>query len=246
MTSIILAAGMGRRLALDTPKCLIEIAGVSILKRQIAALRAAGTEHFAIVVGYRQQDVRQHLADDGGRFTFVENERFAETNTIYSLFLAREQFGSGFFYANGDVVFDHRLARRLLPSDGSAAMAIRPGRCAQEEVKVMIDPSCAQSVAEGVRITRIGKQLDPSHCFGEFIGVARFGSDLIPHLTEMLDRCVLSEGIVGDHFETAVDRLCSAGHMVAPVNVDDLPCGEIDFAADLEYARQELGPHLQF
>jgi choline kinase len=245
MTSIILAAGMGRRLSLDTPKCLIEIAGVSILRRQITALRAAGVEHFAIVVGYRQHEVRQHLADDQGSFTFVVNERFAETNTIYSLFLAREQFGNGFFYANGDVVFDHRLARRLLPLDGSAAMAVRPGPCAQEEVKVMIDPPRGQS-AGGVRITRIGKQLDPSDCFGEFIGVARFGSDLVGPLADMLGRCVLSEGIVGDHFETAVDRLCRSGHMLAPVDVSDLPCGEIDFPADLVHARQELGPRLHF
>jgi L-glutamine-phosphate cytidylyltransferase len=245
MTSIILAAGLGRRLALGTPKCLVEIAGVSILKRQISAFRGAGVKHFAIVVGYGEEDVRRHLADDEGPFTFVVNDRFAETNTIYSLFLARGQFGSGFFFANGDVVFDHRLACRLLTAASPSAMAVKPGRCGQEEVKVMVDPCWRQGIGGG-RIIRIGKQLDPARSFGEFIGVARFGSDLVASLADMLSRCVLSEGIVGDHFETAVDRLCFQGHVIAPIDVHDLPCGEIDFPADLQHARQELGPRLQF
>lgn len=243
MTSIILAAGMGRRLSLGTPKCLIEIAGVSILKRQIAALRAVGAKHFVIVVGYRQEEVRRHLADDEGPFTFVVNERFAETNTIYSLFLSREHFGRGFFYANGDVVFDYRLAQRLLPADASAAMAVKPGRCGQEEVKVMVD-SFDGEAGRGVRITRIGKELAPADSIGEFIGVARFGSDLVPSLTDTLARCVLSENLVGDHFETAVDRLCRAGHVIVPIDIHDLPCGEIDFPADLEHAQREIGPRL--
>lgn len=243
MTSIILAAGMGRRLSLGIPKCLIEIAGVSILKRQIAAFRAAGVDHFVIVVGYRETDVREHLAGEQGSFTYITNPRFAETNTIYSLYLARHQFDSSFFYANGDVVFDWRLTQRLLPADESTVMAVKAGRCGQEEVKVMVERADDSSTVP--RISRIGKQLDPAHSLGEFVGVARFGRDFIGPLSEMLGRCVEVEGIVGDHFERSVDRLCASGrHFVEPVDISDLPCGEIDFAEDLEFARRELGPSL--
>jgi len=258
MTAIILAAGMGRRLSLGIPKCLIEIAGASILARQIAALRAVGVRRFVLVVGYRQEEVRRHLAGDPGPFTFVVNERFAETNTIYSLYLAREHFGEGFYYANGDVVFDHRLARLLSPANASTVMAVKPGRWGQEEVKVFVGPASGspaseptgrrmgpQAPGEPLRILRIGKQLDPARALGEFVGVARFGSDLVRPLAQVLTDCIEQEGMVGEHFERAVDRLCVAGHVVRPADIGDLPCGEIDFPEDLIHARNTIAPQLQ-
>lgn len=244
MTAIILAAGMGRRLSLGIPKCLIEIAGKTILRRQIEAFRAAGVDRFVIVVGYREQDVRSHLLDAQGEFTFITSPRYADTNTIYSLYLAREHFGAGFLYANGDVVFDRRLVERLM-SAGRAeetVMAVKPGRCGQEEVKVMLEPAVDQRGAN--RISRIGKQIDPASSYGEFVGVARFGCDFVPAFVDRLERCVESEGIVAEHFELALDRLCMEGHVISLVDVQDLPCGEIDFAEDLEHALGELGPRL--
>ena len=227
---------MGRRLQAGVPKCLIEIAGTSILKRQIAAFRAVGVTRFAIVVGYEQQQIRSHLADDPGPFTFVVNERYAETNTIYSLYLAREHFGTGFFYANGDVLFDRRLPEQLaVQPERSTVLAVKPGHCGQEEVKVIVHDG---------RVVRIGKQLDPARSRGEFVGVAWFGSEGSGAFAEMLVRCVETEGIVGDHFEQAIDRLCRDGWPVLPVDIGNLPCGEIDFPEDLRHAITDIAPNL--
>jgi choline kinase len=236
MTSILLAAGMGRRLSLGLPKCLIEIAGQSIIRRQLAALRAAGVDEFVVVVGYREQEVRRHLAGEPGRFTFVTNDRYSDTNTIYSLYLARHHFGDGFYYSNGDVLFDRRLALRLSSGEpGRTMLAIKPGRCAQEEVKVVVEVD---------RISRIGKQLDPAICLGEFVGVARFGRAIVRPFADMLARCVEVEGLINVHFEEAVDRLCAGGHELTPLDIGDLPCSEIDFPEDLEHARQAIAPLL--
>ncbi len=217
------------------PKCLIDIAGTSILKRQIAAFRAAGVDRIVIVVGYQQEQVRAHLADDPGPFTFITNQRYADTNTIYSLYLAREHFGDGFFYANGDVLFDMRLTRALLPMDASTRLSVKPGTCGQEEVKVIVD---------GRRIVRIGKQLAPAESLGEFIGVARFGSDLTLPFADMLTRCVEVDAVVNAHFEKALDELCLAGHTLGFVDTGELPCAEIDFPEDLQNARQAIAPQL--
>lgn len=241
MIAIILAAGMGRRLALGIPKCLIEIAGQTILQRQIQAFRSVGVNDFVIVVGYREGDVRAHVAGEVGRFTFVHNPRYAQTNTIYSLYLARTHFGSGFLYANGDVVFDRRLPERLVQASESTVLAVKPGVCGQEEVKVMPSPDFPAGTGP---ILRIGKQLDPALCFGEFVGVARFGEGFLAAYAGMLESCVESENVIAEHFEAALDRLCILGHRVMPVDIRDLPCGEIDFPADLEQARRELGPQL--
>lgn len=235
MKAIILAAGAGRRLGAAVPKCMLDIAGRSIIRRQLAAMRAAGIDEFVVVVGYEQGLVREHLADQAGQFTFIVNERYASTNTIYSLHLASAHLAGECWYANADVVFDRRLVRRLLDHPSGTALAIQSHACGEEEVKVLI--------REG-RISRIGKDISPAQAAGEFVGVARLGADAAPALADSLSELVVGQGVVSDYFERAVDRLCG-DFLLAAVDVTDLPCQEIDFPADLEEARRRIAPRLE-
>lgn len=64
MKAMILAAGMGSRLAditRTTPKCLVEVAGVPIIKRVILSLMEAGVRDFVVNLHYRAEDVRDYL-----------------------------------------------------------------------------------------------------------------------------------------------------------------------------------------
>lgn len=234
MKAIILAAGAGRRLGLPYPKTMIDIAGTTIIRRQLMALRHGGIESFVIVVGFRQDQLRAHLAGESGTFHFIENPRFTGTNTIYSLYLAREHMGEGFLFANADVLFDHRLIDRLGIGGDISSLAFRRMRCGDEEVKVVIHDD---------RVARIGKRLDPGEACGEFLGVAWFsaaqGAALASSLVDIVER----EDTADAYFERAVDRLVPECPIRA-VDVTDLPCCEIDFPADLDHARCEIAPRL--
>ena len=230
MKAIILAAGIGRRLGLAVPKCMAEIGGKSIIHRQLDAFQAVGITDYVVVSGFEQDRLRRHLADYPGRITCITNDRFAETNTLYSLYLARDQMAGGFFYANADVIFDRRLVERLLAPATQTTLAIRLGPCGQEDVKVTLDKG---------RVIRIGKELDPANTTSECLGVAQFGIDLIANFVQTLTMQVEREERTGEYFEFAVDRLCAGGQVFA-VDVSDLPCGEVDFPADLVIARNEL------
>ncbi len=234
MKAIILAAGAGRRLGATGPKSMIDIGGQSIIHRQLSAFRAVGVDAFVIVTGYEQDQLKAHLADQTGRFTYIENPRYGETNTVYSLYLAREHITDTFYYANADVLFDHRLTTRLEKSRCASALAVQAKPCGEEEVKVIVRDH---------HIVRIGKKLDPAVCLGEFVGVARFGRELAPAFVEALRITVEDEVNVTDYFERAVDRLCDAWELTA-ININDLPCIEIDFPEDLEKARQQVAPRL--
>jgi len=238
MKAIILVAGKGSRLAPytdDRPKCLIQVGGRSILDHQLDALAAAGVTDVVLVVGCMQEKVRGHLA---GRqefsFTYIENERFGETNTAYSLWLARWEMTDDFIYLNGDVLIHPEVVRRLAGALASEALAVERKPSGDEEVK-------AQLV--GCRITALSKTVSPANAYGEFIGVARFSRRFGPAFRASLEQVVERDQLLNVYFELALERMLS-DHELTAVDISDLPTIEIDFPEDLQRAEQEILPRL--
>lgn len=238
MKAIILVAGRGSRLAPhtdDRPKCLIEIGGRSILDHQLDALAAAGVFEVVLVVGCLQEMVRGHLASRREfTFTFIENERFGETNTAYSLWLARGEMTDDFIYLNGDVLIHPEVIRRLTGAPAAQALAVERKRCGDEEVKALLD---------GCRIMALSKTVPPADAYGEFIGIARFARSFGPFFSASLEEVVERDGLLKVYFELALERLL-ASHALTAIDISDLPTIEIDFPEDLARAEHEILPRI--
>ena len=113
MKGVILAAGRGARLNggnSEMPKCLVTMGGETLLSRNIRLLRDAGIDDVAVVVGCAADTVRRTCSD----VTFVDNSRFAQTNSLYSLWLARPLLTDGFVVMNCDVLLHPQLLSDLL------------------------------------------------------------------------------------------------------------------------------------
>jgi histidinol-phosphate/aromatic aminotransferase/cobyric acid decarboxylase-like protein/choline kinase len=123
MRAIILAAGIGRRmrpLTLTTHKSLLKIGDRTLLGRLTEMLIANGVTKIAIVTGYRADEIRQQAIDldPAGDFLFVHNDRYAETNNIYSLALALEQvpIDDEIVLIESDLVVEPSVFSRLFAS----------------------------------------------------------------------------------------------------------------------------------
>jgi len=121
-TALLLAAGVGARLAPLTnsrPKCLVSIAGTPILERLVRALDGHGIDRLVIVVGYRAEMIRAYLGESFGGIAveYVFSPLFATTNTLYSLWLARDLIDEPLLVIESDVVFDEPLLAPLLCPD---------------------------------------------------------------------------------------------------------------------------------
>src|SRR5688572_11293137 len=161
MKGIILAAGRGARLNGgngDMPKCLMTLGGETILSRNIRILRAAGLDDVVVVVGCAAGTVRRSCSD----VTFVENTRFAQTNSLYSLWLARHLLTEGFVVMNCDVLIHPQLLVDLLSARHEDALLLSyrddDTSYGDEEMKVRVRRG---------RVTDISKTMDPQEADGE-------------------------------------------------------------------------------
>ena len=229
MKAVILAAGSGKRLASlpwDKPKCLLPIGERTLFEHIACALLAYGVDTATIVLGYKSELIEEAMAKFPIKWTVVINDEYADTNTINSLYLARESLNEDFLYFNADVLFDSKILGPLIDAP-QTALAIDAKTCADEEVKVIVD--------SGGRITRIGKSLDPGDCLGEFIGVAKFAAEACPSLIESLRRYNEDLQQKNLFFEAAVDAILgSVPCMVS--DIGQLGAVEIDSPEDYQIA----------
>jgi len=236
MTGVILAAGKGSRLngtAGDKPKCLVEMGGITLIERQIRTLRTAGLDEIVVVVGCQPDSVRTICGPD---VTYVENSRFAETNSLYSLWTARALLYQGFVVLNCDVLFHPALLDDLLAAHHDAALLIayrRPGDPAygDEEMKVR--------VRDG-RIVEMSKTMDPAAADGENVGIVKFGAASAPRLIAILDRIVAS-GSLRDWAPKAFTEFAQERPLHA-LGTRDYPWIEIDFPEDYRRAVRDVLP----
>jgi choline kinase len=238
MKGVILAAGKGSRLngtAGDKPKCLVEAGGITLIDRQIRSLRSAGIDDIVVVVGYQADRVR---AACGPAVTYVENSRFAETNSLYSLWTARALLYEGFVVLNCDVLFHPALLDDLLATHHDAALLIayrEPGQVpyGDEEMKVRV---------RGGRVVDMSKAMDPAEADGENLGIVKFGPASAPLLIETLDRLVAAGGD-RDWAPRAFTAFAQERPLYA-LGTNGFPWIEIDFPEDYQRAVRDVLPAL--
>lgn len=235
MRAIILAAGAGTRLRHLTrhcPKCLIPVGGQPLLDRQLRALRAVGVDDIVIVVGFEAEQVRRRCGDS---VTYVHNEDWATTNSIYSLYRAADWIeGTRTMLFNCDILFDERVLRRMLESPESVIAVDGQAERIAGEMNVVVD-------AGGV-VRDIGKHLEPASTNAVSVQLASFDAHGAALVRAELVRLVRDD--VKDAFPTSsYGPLIAAGGLHA-TDIAGLPWAEIDTVQEHEQAERGIVPRL--
>jgi choline kinase len=233
MKGVILAAGKGSRLngtLGDKPKCLLRVGKTTLVERQIESFRAVGIEDIVMVVGCQAERVQRTC---GHRITYVENTRFAQTNSLYSLWLARPLLLNGFVVMNCDVLFHPQLLEDLVTSrhEDALLIAYSEGPLGDEEMKIKVRRGCVIDIA---------KTLAPEEADGENLGVVKFGADGARMLADLLDKRVAS-GNLRDWAPKAFGDFARLRPLHV-IGTRGFPWTEIDFPEDYERAVREVLP----
>lgn len=109
---VIAAAGMGTRLGVVKPKCLVEVNGKTLLEYQLALLR--GVENVFLVVGFMEEDVINFATKIRRDIIFVRNANFQHTKTLGSFYLAARIIDGSAIFMDGDMVIEPRSFAEFL------------------------------------------------------------------------------------------------------------------------------------
>jgi len=230
--AVILAAGEGRRLAdpHGRPKCLREVGGAPLVRHQLDALAEVGIDDVVIVVGFGQDQIRESV---GTMVRYVVNDRYAETNSMYSFLLARSLVQDDVLVMNSDLFFHPALVARLLDHGGDALLYDSGSGDEEEQMKVRVSHG---------RLVEMSKALASDLVCGENVGMLHLAPATVEDAFAAA-RAIAASGGERAWLASAINRV-AVDHRIRCLDVVGWPWVEIDFPADLERAREEVLPQL--
>lgn len=238
--AIILGAGQGSRLlphTEHTPKCLLDLAGRSMLEWQLCGLAAAGVREAVVVTGFGAEQVERAIerhAPPQLRVRTFFNPFFKLADNLASCWMVRAELAGPCLILNGDTLFEPEIARRLLAAP-SAPITVTIDR------KPAYDADDMKVSTAGERLTAIGKKLAASEVSGESIGFLRFEPEGAASFVAEIERTMRTPEGPGLWYLSAIHRLAGSGADVRVVSIEGLEWGELDFPADLVRTRAIAG-----
>lgn len=234
MKALILAAGVGSRLAPITdrcPKCMVPVGGKPIIFKQIENLRLNGISDITIIAGYKADILEQAVKSSFTGINIIYNKDYAQTNNMFSAYMGHEAIQkNNFLMMNADVFFDASIIQNLYELEEDNAIVVDIGNYMIESMKV---------VERKGRITEISKNILPEHALGSSIDVYKFSSSAGEKFFEKCKDYIEFKGERNLWSEVALDDILSdVKFMVCPM------VGrwyEIDNHEDLEIANRIFG-----
>ena len=239
MKAVILAAGVGRRLHALTqnlPKCLIPIGGKTLLSRYLNNLEQVGISHVTIVVGYKEELIREAVAAWSGSLPvdFLVNEQY-ERGSIRSLWVARHALDDDTLIMDADVLFHPMILERLVTSS-------HPNALLMDETVAQQTEECMVVVRHG-RVIALSKQMPETYDeAGEGVGFLRVSRQDVPSVLKSVSQLII-QGLIDMEYEDAL-RDFFASTPVGIEKIGGLPWIEIDFPEDVECAENHVLPKL--
>ena len=233
MIAVIMAAGMGTRFGQMTekiPKGFIPYNGIPMVVRSIRTLIDCGIDRIIIGTGYKKEEY-ESLAKDYPQIECVFSPRYAETNSMYTLYNCRNAIGNNdFILLESDLVFEKKAITSLMECPYESAMLITPVTKFQDQYYVEMNDKC-----QLVNCSTDKTKINPS---GELVGIHKIGSEFFRILVDEYDKIVQEKPKLGYEFQ-----LLDVSKRIRPMNVlkvDGLQWYEIDDINDLDFAQKNV------
>ncbi|NBH32494.1 phosphoenolpyruvate mutase [Clostridiaceae bacterium] len=154
MKAFILNSGLGYRMGEYTreyPKCMTYIdEKESILSRQLKMLADLNIRDIIITTGPFENKLKEYCISLGlpMKYTFVHNEKYMDTNYIYSIYKAREQIqDDDLLFMHGDLVFEFRVLEGILGRTDSCMAVSSKEKLSEKDFKAIVADQTIQKIS---------------------------------------------------------------------------------------------------
>lgn len=232
-TAVIMAAGMGTRFGRYTesiPKGFVECGDLSMVERSIRTLIDCGIERIIIGTGYCKEKY-EALMSVYPQIECVFSPRYAQTNSMYTLYNCREVVGDDdFLLLESDIIYEKKAITSLIECPEPDVMLISPVIKFQDQYYVECD-------ADG-RLTScstVESELNPK---GELVGIHKLSNVFYKEMCA--DYALKAEDKPKLGYEYQLLTMSQEKMKVYVLCVEGLKWYEIDDADDLAYAEEHI------
>ena len=181
MKAIIMAAGVGKRLLglnMNKPKCLLTAGSETLIRRSVNLLVNKGISDITVIVGYEADLIRNELKND---VAYFENPHFLTTNSIMSLWYAKDLLEDNVLLLNGDLYYEHDILDYAKNQTNPVVMLADSTRINNADYRFGFI---------GNQINRFGKHLTNQETDGEYVGIVRIDQCFIKTFKQTLEEMI--------------------------------------------------------
>jgi len=192
--AIILAAARGNlgELTEKIPKTLLKIEGKTILTSAIDNFNCLGIKDITVVRGFAKDLVKPAGCN------FIDNDDFAKTNEVYSLYLALDDIRENTIICYGDIVFKSYVLNELINDPNEITLIVDADfeyNARPEFDYVKTDSSYSKKLfSSDVKFVKMSPELQREEISGEFIGIIKVSGGGASLMRETIKKASLIDG----------------------------------------------------
>ena len=228
-----MAAGLGTRFGHYTelvPKGFVEVGGKPMIIRSIETLLSCGIERIILGTGY-EKEAYEALQADFPQIETCFSPRYADTNSMYTLYNTRDVIGDdSFLLLESDLVFERKAILSLLDDEFPDVMLVSSLTKFQDQYYVEYDRNHI--------LTSCSVDKNALEAKGELVGIHKLSNTFYRRMCADYATILESQPKLGYEYELL--RMSRSVSPVRVLRVEGLKWYEIDDEADLSYAEEHI------
>jgi 2-aminoethylphosphonate-pyruvate transaminase len=233
-TAVIMAAGAGSRFGKHTetkPKGFVVVGGLTMIERSIQKLLAAGIEKIVIGTGYYSV-YYEKLAEQYPQIICCKSDRFAETNSMYTLLRCCTCVNNDdFLLLESDLIYGD-VALSTLINDSHPNITLITSFTKQQ------DGYYIEATNDGFLSDCTTDMSIRFRYQGEMVGIHKISNSSYQNMCVWYNQIWQQQPKLG--YEYALLEMCRQGEKIYVLKNDKVIWYEIDDETDLSYAEQYI------
>ena len=234
MKAILLAAGRGTRISKfikEIPKSTLPVKDEkSLIRTTVETMLKKGIQP-VVCVGFKYDHIYKAL--EGLPVQYYYNPFYAVTNSIASLWFAKDEIDDDLIVMNADVFFSDEILDNLINNPNEVVLVSDKSRIAEGDYFFKLN--------KNNRVIRYGKDIPLEDRSCEYVGMAKISKSFAPKFKERLETLIDNQEYSAWWENVLYSFTDENTDIISTMDIDGCFWSEIDFLDDYERILHYVG-----